>query len=93
MPEVDLLVKGSKGTIEVNDDRVILSLVGREKSIWHRHNLDDRTKFWLGAPEYYREDEYFVNSVVAESKAEPNFETASKVDFLIAAIQRESSEC
>jgi predicted dehydrogenase len=91
MPEVDLLVKGSKGTIEVDDDRVVMSLVGREKTVWHRQNLDDRARFWLGAPEYYREDEYFMNKVGANSNAEPNFETASKVDMLIDSIRRKAS--
>ena len=88
MPEVELLVKGSKGTIEVDDDRVRLSLLGHEENVWHRHNLDDRVKFWLGAPEYYREDEYFINKVAAGSGAEPSFETASKVDLLIDSVQR-----
>jgi predicted dehydrogenase len=91
MPEVDLLVKGSKGTIEVNDDRVILSLVGCEKTVWYRHNLNDHARYWLGAPEYYREDEYFINRVVANSEAEPNFETASKVDMLIDSIRRKAA--
>jgi predicted dehydrogenase len=91
MPEVDLLVKGSKGTIEVNDDRVVLSLIGHENTVWHRHNLSDRARYWLGAPEYYREDEYFINSVASKSQAEPDFETASKVDMLIDAVKRKAS--
>jgi predicted dehydrogenase len=93
MPEVNLLVKGTEGTVEVNDDRVILSLNDHEKTVWHRHNLNDCAKYWLGAPEYYREDEYFINKLAAKSKVEPNFETASKVDMLIDAMQRKASEC
>jgi predicted dehydrogenase len=91
MPEVDLLVKGSKGAIEVNDDRVVLSLVNLKKTVWHRHNLNDQARYWLGAPEYYREDEYFINRVVANSGAEPNFETASRVDMLIDSIRRRAA--
>ena len=91
MPEVNILIKGEKGTVEVNDDRVVLSLVGREKTVWHRHSLDDRAKFWLGAPEYYREDEYFINRAAAQVESEPCFETASKVDKLIDSIQRKGS--
>jgi predicted dehydrogenase len=91
MPEVDLLVKGTKGTIEVNDDRVVLNLIGGEKTVWHRHNLHDQAMYWLGAPEYYREDEYFINKVFANSGAEPNFETASRVDRLIDSIRRKAA--
>ena len=91
MPEVYLKVEGSEGTIEVNDDRVVLSLIGRRKVIWHRQDLGDETKFWLGAPEYYREDEYFIQNVASCSEAEPNFATASEVDKLIDLIQSEGS--
>lgn len=87
MPEVDLSIEGSEGTLKVNDDRVSLVLKG-EQTVWHRLNLDDRAKFWLGAPEYYREDEYFINMVAAKSEAEPTFETASKVDSLIDSVRR-----
>ena len=90
MPEVNLLVKGSKGAIVVNDDRVILSLDGGKETVWHRHNLNEKVRFWLGAPEYYREDEYFINSVAAKSEAEPSFETASKVDLLIDSVQKKA---
>jgi predicted dehydrogenase len=88
MPEVDLFVKGSKGTIEVDDDRVRMDLSEHDETVWHRHDLDDKVKFWLGAPEYYREDEYFIKKVAAKSLAEPSFETASKVDLLIDSVQR-----
>lgn len=89
-PEVNILVKGSKGTIEVNDDRLALSLNGSEKTVWHRHNLDDQAKFWLAAPEYYREDEYFIGKVAAGVGAEPDFEAASKVDMVIDDVRRKS---
>ncbi len=65
-----------------------MSLEGQGETIWHRHNLDDYAKFWLGAPEYYRENEYFLSKVAAKSGAEPSFSTALKVDSLIAAVQR-----
>jgi UDP-N-acetylglucosamine 3-dehydrogenase len=90
MPEVNLLVKGSNGAIEVDDDRVLLRLEGGKETVWHRYNLDDKIRFWLGAPEYYREDEYFISRVAAKSEAEPSFETAAKVDFFIDSIQRKA---
>jgi hypothetical protein len=39
--------------------------------------LDDSVGFFLGDPEYYREDEAFVKSIVCDIKAEPSFKTAS----------------
>ena len=92
MPEVDLLVKGSKGVIEVNDDKVTLSLNNGKSSIWYRHNLDEKVDFWLGSPEYYREDAYFIKSVTTNSIAEPSFITASKVDSFINLIQQEAKK-
>jgi predicted dehydrogenase len=90
MPEVALMIKGSRGTIEVNDDKVSLNLNGGDRSVWFRHNLGDNVGFWLGAPEYYREDASFVNSVITGSFAEPSFKTASKVDLLLDAIRQKA---
>jgi len=92
MPEVNMSIKGTKGSIEVNDDRVILCSNGNDKTVWHRPALDDRAKFWLGAPEYYREDEYFISRITADSKPEPSFVTASKVDKMIDLIHRMVSQ-
>lgn len=89
MPEVALSIQGSKGTIKVNDDNVILRN-GNQSSNWFRHDLADDVSFWLGGPEFYREDEYFVKSVLNGSSAEPNFDAASKVDKLIDEIQQEA---
>lgn len=89
MPEVGLTIQGSKGTIKVNDDNVSLK-VGNKSSIWFRHDLCDNVLFWLGAPEFYREDEHFIKSVLDGSSASPDFDAASKVDKLIEEIQGES---
>ena len=57
------------------------------KSIhWHRHDLNDNVGFLLGAPEYFREDEYFVESILNGDNAEPSFDTASKVDYIIGKV-------
>lgn len=92
MPEVVLSIKGSNGAIEVNDDKVSLNLNNGDKSTWYRHNLNDNIEFWLGGPEYYREDAYFVKSITNNSLAEPSFETASKVDLLIEMIQQKAEK-
>ncbi len=90
MPEVDLLIQGSAGTIGVNDDKVTLSSVKGVSQTWFRHNLHDNVGFWLGNPEYYREDAYFVKSACSNSIAEPNFRTASKVDLFIDQIREKA---
>lgn len=87
MPEVVMSILGSEGIIEVNDDKISLRN-GNGEVFWHRPDLNDAVSFWLGSPEFYRESAYFVNSVQNNLAAEPSFETASKVDFMIEAIQR-----
>jgi len=87
MPEVVLSILGSKGTIEANDDRVSLRNSNGEV-FWHRPDLNDTVPFWLGGTEFYRESASFVDSVQKNLVAEPSFETAAKVDFLIDSIQR-----
>jgi predicted dehydrogenase len=91
MPEVIITVKGSKGTIEVNDDQVSLNLNCGGKTTWFRHNLNDNVGFWLGNPEYYREDALFVEALKTNSMVEPNFKTAAKVDSLIETIQQRAN--
>ena len=86
MPEVGFTVEGSKGVMRVNDDALELSLNGGEKFRWFRHDLRDGVGFWLGAPEYYREDECFVEAVIRGGFVEPCFETAAKVDRLIDEV-------
>jgi predicted dehydrogenase len=88
MPEVGLSIIGSKGSITVNDDKVELMLSSGRSSVWYRHDLSDNVPFWLGLPEYYREDLHFVNSVNEGHAAEPSFYEASKVDEIISQIEK-----
>jgi len=85
-PEVGLTVKGSKGVIEVNDDRVALKLDDEKAVSWYRHDLKDNVGFWLGWPEYYRENECFVKSVRENKIVEPNFGSSAKVDLVIEQV-------
>jgi len=87
LPEVGVLVRGSKGVMKVNDDRVDLKLDDGKSFAWFRHDLNDNVFFWLGAPEYFREDEYFVKSVLEGRNAEPSFYSASKVDYIIDQVR------
>jgi predicted dehydrogenase len=92
MAEVGFSISGSKGIIDVNDDKVELKLSVGKSFTWYRHDLHDNVSFWLGLPEYYREDIYFVKSVVEGGNAEPNFYSASKVDEIIDQVKRRADE-
>jgi predicted dehydrogenase len=88
MPEIGLSMQGSKGTIEVNDDRVRLEESNKGKlATWYRHDLNDNVDFWLGETEYFREDQHFIKSILKHKNCEPSFLTASKVDFIIDQVR------
>jgi predicted dehydrogenase len=87
MPEVGFTFDGSKGTVTVNDDWVELRQRGGASSRWFRQDLNDNVPFWLGLPEYYREDEYFVSCLWEGREAEPCFESASKIDKMIEDVK------
>ncbi len=87
MPEFGLKIRGSEGIMSVNDDQVQLKLENKEPVIWYRHDLKDNVGFQLGGPEYYREDEYFVKSVLEARKVTPDFFDACKVDSIINRVK------
>jgi predicted dehydrogenase len=87
LPEIGLVIRGSNGVMSVNDDKVNLKLNGEKSFTWYRHDLNDNVFFWLGATEYFREDKYFVMSILEGSSAEPSFHTASKVDYIIDQVR------
>ena len=89
LPEMGLLIKGSRGIMRVNDDKVDVKMNDGKSSTQYRHNLNDNVLFWLGEPEYFREDAYFVTSVLQGRSAEPSFHTASKVDHIIERVRYE----
>jgi predicted dehydrogenase len=91
MPEIGLFIDGSEGRIEVNDDRLCLDLSDGGSSRWYRHDLPDSVGFWLGEPEYFREDQQFIKSVSENRKCEPNFDTASRVDHIIDVVRNRSN--
>jgi predicted dehydrogenase len=86
VPEFGILIKGSKGKITVDDDFVGLEPASGQSRRFYRHDLNDNVGFLLGAPEYFREDKYFVESILNEVNAEPSFITASKVDYIIEKV-------
>ena len=92
VPEFGLTITGSKGKIKVDDDVVKLEPKSGNSIKWHRHDLSDNVGFLLGAPEYYREDAYFVESILNKVNAEPSFATASKVDHVIEKLIQEAEK-
>jgi predicted dehydrogenase len=92
MPEVNMSIKGSEGLLEANDDEVRLKLNDGEKRVWFRHDLIDFVGFWLGLPEYYREDAHFVGSIRSGSAARPSFREASDVDLFIDNVRQRAEQ-
>ena len=90
MPEVDFSITGSKGTIMVNDDYVRLDVDGAISTMY-RLNLNDNTAFWLGSPEYYREDEFFVGAVEKKQIGQPNFDSAARVELIIEEVEKKAN--
>lgn len=88
MPEFGLLIDCSKGRIEVNDDRLILTSGDSSQRKWYKQDLNDGVYFFLGESEYFRENQEFVNSLLENRVCEPNFDTASRVDCVIDQVRQ-----
>jgi predicted dehydrogenase len=91
MPEFGLSMECSKGRIDVNDDRLSLTLNTGIQRRWHRHDLNDAVNFYLGDSEYYRENFEFVNSLLTNRQCELSFDNASMVDYVIDQVRGRSS--
>ncbi len=89
MPEVEFSILGSKGTLMVNDDYVRLDIDG-EVSTLYRLNLRDNVDFWLGSPEYYREDEFFFKAIEDKLIGQPSFDSAARVEHIIEEIEKKA---
>lgn len=83
MPNFGLSIKGKDGILKVNDSSLKLELNDDRSFVWLKHDLDDHVNFMLGQPEFYRENEAFVNSVFSGIMNQPSFRTASQVDYII----------
>jgi predicted dehydrogenase len=90
MPEFGLSINCADGRLDVNDDRLILTWNNGGQQKWHRHNLSDVAPFSIGDPEYFRENQHFINSIVQGTPCEPSFKTASKVDQIIDQVSSRS---
>jgi predicted dehydrogenase len=92
MPEFQLMIRGTKGTIKVDDNELVFALEGEQPRTWHRQDLDDHVTFLLGESEYFRENDHFIKSIIFNSKSEPSFQTATKVDYLLEQVRNKANE-
>jgi len=90
MPEFGLVIEGSKGRIEVNDDKISLTLDNGNLTKKYKQDLSDNVDFFLGESEYFRENQHFVSSLLNNQTSEPNFESASRVDNVIDQVRNRS---
>jgi predicted dehydrogenase len=90
MPEFGIVIRGAKGMIKVDDNELVFALDSAQPKNWHRQDLDDHVTFFLGESEYFRENDYFIKSIIFNDKSEPNFQTAAKVDYLLEEVRRRS---
>ncbi|MGE5554708.1 MAG: Gfo/Idh/MocA family protein [Methanocella sp.] len=88
MPEFGFKIHGSRGKLSVNDDEVCLELDGASTKRWYRPDMDDNVGFLLGAPEYYREDQHYLDALTANVPLKVDFKEALKVDLLIDQVRQ-----
>jgi predicted dehydrogenase len=92
MPEFGFIINGSKGVLTVDDSKVNLKQEYMSEKIWYRQDLADNVPFLIGEPEYFRENESFISSILNGVEVEPNFHTALKVDNLLGEVERKANE-
>ncbi len=90
MPEFGFTIRGAQGTIEVDDNMLELTLNGKQSRTLHRQDLDDHVTYLLGESEYFREDEYFIKSILLDHKSHSDFQTATRVDHLLEQVRRKN---
>jgi predicted dehydrogenase len=92
MPEFGLVIRGTKGTLKVDDNELVFTLDRAQPKTWYRQDLDDHVAFLLGDSEYFRETDHFLKSIIINAKSEPNFRTATKIDYLLEQVRCKAHE-
>jgi len=92
MPEFQLTIRGTKGTIKVDDNELVFALDGEPPKTWHRQDLNDHVTFLLGESEYFRENDHFIKSIILNNKPEPSFQTAARVDYFLEQVRNKANE-
>jgi predicted dehydrogenase len=90
LPEMGLIIKGAKGVMKVNEDRLKLDLNEGTSYTLFRQDLNDIVPFFIGGSEYQRQDQLFVESILTGSQVQPDFRTASKVETIIDQIKQKA---
>jgi len=78
--------------IDVNDDRLCLTLGDGVQKKWYRHDLSDSVYFSIGDSEYFRENSEFVSSLLNNRQCELSFDNASMVDYVIDVVRSRSNQ-
>jgi predicted dehydrogenase len=91
MPEFGLTIHGERGTLCVNDDEVKLELAAEKPKRWFRLDMDDNVGFLLGGPEYFRENQHFLDCITSGQNCISTFESTLRVDFLLEQVRRQIS--
>jgi predicted dehydrogenase len=86
MPVIGFSIKGTHGSLDVDEDKLTLKTTEGGALQWFRPSLEDNADFLLGGPEYLREDQHFVSSILAGSRTASDFSSASRVDSIIERV-------
>ena len=99
LPELSLEINGRQGTLNVSDDSLDLysdhgvkGLVKEGHQTYYKAAISPSVEFLLGDQEYTLEDRQFLDAVVLDKTAHPDFETASQVNELIDLIHAKGME-
>jgi predicted dehydrogenase len=92
MPEFGFVIRGTEGTTKVDDNELVFALDNAQPKTWYRQDLDDHVTFLLGESEYFRENDHFIKSIIFNDKSESNFQTATKVDYLLEQVRCKANE-
>ena len=87
---IGLTISGSKGTLQANEDKVVLKLSNGKSFQWYKQDLNDNVPFMLAGTDYFREDQYLIKSITDGSAVEPNFKTALEVDRIIEQVRKKA---
>jgi predicted dehydrogenase len=86
LPEVGMQIRGTRGILSVNEDKVELARDNGDAHTWYRHDLNDQVPFFLGSADYFREDQAFIQAILGKKPALSDFQSASKVTRVIDQI-------
>jgi len=92
IPEINFLIKGSNGTLKVNQDYIDLQLDKPIGSITntsqkiYKQTLESGVPFDVGGPDYTKEDMHVIKSILTDEKPLVDAFEASKTQSVIQGI-------